>query len=178
VLAITRVDIPVATAPIPVISICSNLVLMYEPIADHAALRQREGQEHPDRIQRNKGVRVAVKQYDQYTRKHGKAHHPTGVSLYSPYTTAPHFEPVFIFNWIECFHGREEGIMDSINVVTILLSIVGVVAVTELAMWLFIVIRRPDYLRMELGSRTGGGDQQPYRARQDPNRPAQPLARP
>jgi hypothetical protein len=64
--------------------------------------------------------------------------------------------------------------MDSMSVLTILLSSVGVVAVTELAMWLFVVIRRPDYLRMELGLRTEGGDQQPYTAHQDANRPARP----
>jgi hypothetical protein len=67
--------------------------------------------------------------------------------------------------------------MDSMSVITILLSIVGVVAVTELAMWLFVVIRRPDYLRMELGLRTEGGDQQSCTAQQDANPPVQPPIR-
>ena len=40
--------------------------------------------------------------------------------------------------------------MDSINVVTILLSIVGVVAVVEIAMWFFVVIWRPHELRLDL----------------------------
>jgi hypothetical protein len=67
--------------------------------------------------------------------------------------------------------------MDSMSVITILLSIVGVVAVTELAMWLFVVIRRPDYLGMELSLRTEKGNQQSYAPKQDANQPAQPPVR-
>ena len=35
--------------------------------------------------------------------------------------------------------------MNSIDVLTVLLSVVGVVAVTELAMWLFLVIHRTEH---------------------------------
>ena len=35
--------------------------------------------------------------------------------------------------------------MNSIDVLTVLLSVVGVVAVTELAMWVFLVIHRTEH---------------------------------
>jgi hypothetical protein len=40
--------------------------------------------------------------------------------------------------------------MEPINVVTILLSIVGVVAVVEIAMWIFVVIWRPHEFKLDL----------------------------
>ncbi len=56
------VAMPVVTAPMPfTIKFLSPMrSLLGQPTADHAGLREREGDEHADGIQRNQGVGVTV----------------------------------------------------------------------------------------------------------------------
>jgi hypothetical protein len=67
--------------------------------------------------------------------------------------------------------------MDSISVITILLSIVGVVGVTELAMWLFVVIRRPDHFRFDFEPRTTSVDPRPDQVLRAHEHPRQHFTR-
>ena len=67
--------------------------------------------------------------------------------------------------------------MNSLDVVTILLSIVGVVAVTEIAMWLFVVIFRAEHFRFNFQPLVAHDSSSPDHHPKDQNHPTRIINR-
>ena len=62
---------PVASAPVPLSSGAQRPArpAVPEPVAHHARLRQREGDEHPERVERDQRVRVPGEQHEEPDRQ-------------------------------------------------------------------------------------------------------------